>query len=69
LQRSARKAFGKNFAAWSLGLGGSWWSLTHGDPIGLALAALPVAAAAIPDTQQVGAYSYLFQIQRQLTWR
>jgi hypothetical protein len=69
LQRSARKAFGKNFAAWSLGLGGSWWSLAHGDPIGLALAALPVVAAAIPDTQNVSAYSYLFQVQRQLTWR
>jgi hypothetical protein len=69
LQRSARKVFGKNLAAWSLGLGGSWWSLAHGDPIGLALAALPVVAAGTPDTQQVGAYSYLFQIQRQLAWR
>ncbi len=69
LQRNARLAFGKNFAAWSLGLGGSWWSLAHGDPIGLALAALPVAAAAMPDKQTVSAYSYLFQVQHQLAWR
>lgn len=66
LQRSVRKAFGKNLAAWSLGLTGSWWSLTHGDPIGLALAAIPVLAAAIPDPQTVNAYSYVFGIQRQL---
>jgi hypothetical protein len=66
LQRSARKAFGKNFAAWSLGLAGSWWSLAHGDPIGLAFAAIPVAAAAIPDTPTVSAYSYIFNVQHQL---
>ena len=29
LRRSARKAFGKNLAAWSFGLAGSWWSLAH----------------------------------------
>ena len=69
LQRSARKAFGKNLAAWSLGLGGSWWSLAHGDPIGFALAALPVAAAAVPDKPTVSAYSYVFRVQQQLTWR
>jgi hypothetical protein len=69
LQRSARKAFGKNLAAWSLGLGGSWWSLAHGDPIGLALAALLVAAAAVPDRPTVNAYSYLFRVQQQLAWR
>jgi hypothetical protein len=69
LHSSARKAFGKNLAAWSLGLGGSWWSATHGDPIGLALAALPVVAAAIPEDSAVSAYSYLFQVQRQLAWR
>ncbi len=69
LQRSARKAFGKNLAAWSLGLGGSWWSLAHGDPIGFAFAALPAAAAAVPDRPAVSAYSYLFRVQQQLAWR
>jgi hypothetical protein len=69
LQRNARKAFGKNLAAWSLGLGGSWWSAKRGDPIGLALAALGVAAAAVPDSPAVSAYSYLFRVQRQLAWR
>ena len=69
LQSSARRAFGKNLAAWSLGLGGAWWSLSHGDPFGLALAALPAAAAGIPDRPTVNAYSYLFEVQRQLAWR
>jgi hypothetical protein len=64
LRASARKAFGKNLAAWSFGLAGSWWSLKHGDPIGLFLAALPAVAAATPDSQIVGAYSFLFETQR-----
>jgi hypothetical protein len=69
LNWAARKAFGKNFAAWSFGLAGSWWSLKHGDPIGLALAAFPAAAAAIPENETVSAYSYLFGVQRQLALR
>jgi hypothetical protein len=69
LQGHARKAFGKTLAAWSLGIGGSWWSYSAGDPIGFALAALPLVAAAIPETPAVSAYSYLFGVQRQLIGR
>jgi len=67
LRRSARTAFGKNLAAWAFGLAGSWWSLAHGDPIGLALAAVPAVAAAAPDIEVVSAYSYVFAAQRQLS--
>jgi hypothetical protein len=66
LQRSARTAFGKNLAAWSFGLAGSWWSVRHGDVLGLTLAALPGIAALTPDKETVGAYSYIFDVQRTL---
>lgn len=69
LRRSARTAFGKNLAAWTFGLAGSWWSLAHGDPIGLALAAVPAVTAAAHDTEVVSAYSYVFAAQRQLSSR
>ena len=65
LRTTARRAFGKNLSAWSFGLAGSWWSLKHGDPIGLTLAALPALTAAAPDSQIVGAYSYLFEAQHE----
>lgn len=60
LQRSTRRALGKNLASWSLGLVGGAWALGTGDPIGLALAAASLAPGLISDGSTVTAYSYLF---------
>jgi hypothetical protein len=67
LQKSARTSLGKNLAAWSFGLAGSWWSYSHGDPFGLLLAAIPGAAALTPDKSIVSAYSYVFGVGRSLS--
>ncbi len=68
LQRSTRRALGKNLPSWSLGIAGTAWSATTGDPIGMVLAAaglIPsVLGARGGDSNKVTAYSYLFQVER-----
>lgn len=67
LQSSTRKALGVNFASWSLGIAGSAWSVTSGDPLGAVLAALGLGAGVVGslgrDLNRVVAYSYLFQVE------
>ena len=59
LQRSSRRALGKNLSSWSLGIAGG--VLAVGDPIGLVLAAAGVVSGMIPSQPKlVTAYSYLF---------
>ena len=59
IQRSTRKAFGKNLASWSLGIVGAVWSAS--DPIGLALTAAGVITGLVPGRpNKVDAYSYMF---------
>ena len=68
LQRSTRRALGKNLPSWSLGIAGTAWSATTGDPIGMVLGAaglIPsVLGARGGDSNKVTAYSYLFQVER-----
>ncbi len=68
LQRSTRIALGVNLASWSLGIAGSAWSVTTGDPFGAVLAALGLGSGAVSSiataSTKVTAYSYLFQAQR-----
>ena len=62
IQRSTRRELGKDLASWSLGIAGGVWSLTSGDPIGLALTAAGLISGIVSGSpKQVGAYSYLFQ--------
>ena len=68
LQRSTRQALGINLASWSLGIAGSAWSVTTGDPIGAVLAAMGlgsgIASSIMNDPNSVTAYSYIFQVER-----
>ena len=68
LQRSTRKALGRNLPAYSLGLAGAAWSATTGDPIGLVLAAAGLGYGILgpkgEDSNKVDAYSYLFNVDR-----
>ncbi len=67
LQQSTRKALGKNLPSWSLGIAGTAWSATAGDPIGTALGAagliLDVLGVGAGNSDKVTAYSYLFQVE------
>ena len=67
LQRSTRKALGINLGSLSLGIAGSAWSATTGDPIGAVLAALGlgsvVAGSVGADSNRVTAYSYVFRVE------
>lgn len=60
LRRTARLAFGKNLASWSLGIAGGVWAAAAKDPLGIALSAVGLIPGVIPDPKQVSAYSYLF---------
>ena len=63
LQRMTRRELRKNLGAYSLGIAGGVWSLSTGDPIGLALSAigfLPGFISAGPE--RVSAYTYIFDI-------
>ena len=66
LQRSTRKALGRNLSSWSLGIAGGVWSATTGDPFGFVLAALGLGTGILgskgTDSSKVAAYSYLFQV-------
>ena len=62
IQRSTRRALGKNLASWSLGIAGGVWSFSTGDPIGLALSAVGFIPGIISSRpKEVGAYSYIFR--------
>ena len=65
LQRSTHRTLRKNLTSWSLGLTGSAWSFSTGDPIGFALAAAGLVAGSIgnskDNSKKVTAYSYLFE--------
>lgn len=61
LQRSTRRALGKDLTSWAFGIAGGVWSVGAGDPIGLVLSAAGVLSGIIPGkTDRVSAYSYLF---------
>lgn len=61
LRSAARRGFGKNLAGWSLGLAGAAWAVTANDPLGFALSASGLVAAAVPKPQPAAsAYSYVF---------
>lgn len=63
LQRMTCRELNKNLAAWSLGIAGGVWSLSTGDPIGLALSAIGFIPGFLPASQQkAGAYTYIFDI-------
>ena len=68
LQRSTRQALGVNLFSWSLGIAGSAWSVTTGDPLGAVLAALGLGSGIVgslsEDSNTVVAYSYLFRVER-----
>ena len=65
IQRSTRKALGKNLASWFLGIAGGVWSCTSGDPIGLVLTAVSAVPGLVPDgSKNVSAYSYIFDAHR-----
>ena len=65
IQRSTRRALGKDLTSWSLGLAGGVWSVAAGDPIGLVLTAAGIISEIIPsDAKIVSAYSYLFAVNR-----
>ena len=63
MRRSALRAFRKNLSSWSLGLAGGAWSLSTGDPIGLALTAVSLIPGLFQQHETVTAYSYLFKIE------
>ena len=61
LQRCTRQTLRKDLTSWSLGIAGSVWSITTGDPIGLALTAAGIIPKLVPSSpKMVSAYSYLF---------
>ena len=65
IQRSSRRALGKNLSSWSLGIAGGVLAVTSGDPLGLVLYAAGVISGMVPSEQeQVSAYSYLFAADR-----
>ena len=62
IQRTTRRAFRKNLSSWSLGIAGAGWSVSTGDPIGVALAVVGFAPSMLSNGPEnmVGAYSYIF---------
>lgn len=67
LQRSTRRALGRNLPPWSLGLAGSAWSVATGDPIGAALGVGSLVSSFVGSSRKViTAYSYLFEVQQTL---
>ena len=68
LQRSTRQAFGRNLPSWSCGLAGSAWSVAMGDILGAVLSILGlvsgIGSSIDGNSNQVTAYSYLFQVER-----
>ena len=68
LQRSTRRALGRDLPAWSLGIAGCAWSATTNDPLGFVLAAaglgLGISSSQGSDSDRVDAYSYLFRVDR-----
>lgn len=67
LGRTARRAFTKGLAAWSLGLAGAAWAAATGDPLSLALSAAGLTIGAVPGAAApLGAYTDLFAAARRL---
>lgn len=64
LQRETRCTLGKNLSSWGLGIAGSAWALTTGDPIGVALAAASLLPTMAGSSDTVTAYSYIFAANR-----
>lgn len=63
LQAMTRRGLQKNLAAWSLGIAGSAWSVSTGDPVGLALTAVGLIPGFVSSgPERVGAYTYIFDI-------
>ncbi len=66
IRRSTTRSLMKNLSSWSLGIAGSAWSLSTGDPTGFALTAFSLLPGLFGEKGTVTAYSYLFDIQNKL---
>lgn len=65
LRRLSRKAFKKARDTWALGIAGTAWAVTAGDPFGLLLTAGGLLRGAVPDgATPASAYSYVFEASR-----
>ncbi len=68
LQRSTRTSLGTNLASWSLGIAGSSWAVTSGDPLGFVLSGLGltigIAGSIAGKSRRADAYSYMFRVER-----
>jgi hypothetical protein len=69
LQRQTRRAFRLNLGSFGLGIAGTAWSTASGDPLGAILGSgsLAFGLATSGRAPAVGAYSYLFSLDRRLT--
>ena len=66
LQLSTRRWLGRNLPPMSFGLAGAAWSISHGDPVGLALAAAALMSQiGSKSPRLITAYSYMFSVGRQ----
>ncbi len=67
LQLSTRRWLGRNLPPMSLGLAGAAWSISQGDPVGLALAAAAALMSQIGSRSPrlITAYSYMFSVSRE----
>lgn len=66
IRRATTKSLMKNISSLSLGIAGSAWSLSTGDPTGFALTAFSFLSGLFGEKGIVTAYSYLFDIQNKL---
>lgn len=64
LQKKARSDLRRNLGSFSTGIAGATWSIATGDPIGAVLGTGSLALGLGSETNTVGAYSYLFSIDR-----
>ena len=66
LQRSTRRLLGRKLASMSFGLAGAGWSISQGDPLGLALAVAALMFQTDPRRpSSITAYSYIFSVDQQ----
>ena len=69
IQESTLRALGKSLTSpWSLGIAGSAWSLTSGDPIGLVLNGVGLIKEVVStSSKNVSAYSYIFDVKHKFS--
>lgn len=67
LQLLSSRAMGKNLFSWTLGISGTAWSATTGDPLGAVLATLGLVTNLIGGPEVPTVYSYLFASQKRFS--